>query len=285
MREGSPRLGRGLATLLGQPAETTGPLSFTLRAVPIADLEPNPRQPRTATDSASIAELAESIRAQGVLQPLLVREVDGSPGRLQIIAGERRWRAAREAGLDQVPCLIVPLGDREASLAALVENLQRQDLGPLEEAEGFRHMLEQFSLNSETLAAALGKSRSHVANTVRLLNLPAPVLEHLRAGRITAGHARALLTHPDPVGLARTVIDRGLSVRETESLASAPPGAERGKAPERPVDPDLAALEADLGRKLGLKVVVSDRGGAGRLILHYRSLDQLDGLIALLTRA
>ncbi len=283
MREASPRLGRGLATLLGQTAQGVDRLPSTLRMVATVDLEANPHQPRAAVDPASLRELAESIRQRGVLQPLLVREIAGTAGRLQIIAGERRWRAAREAGLDRVPCLVVSLADQEASLATLVENLQRQDLGPLDEAEGFRHMIEQFAFSAESLALALGKSRSHVANTLRLLNLPAPVIDHLRAGRISAGHARALLTHPDPVAAARRVIDRGLSVRDTEGLANLSTDAERSKSSERLVDPDLAALQQDLEQKLGLKVVISDRRGTGRVILHYRSLDQLDALVALLS--
>jgi ParB family chromosome partitioning protein len=285
MREASPRLGRGLATLLGQAATEADRRPSTLRNIPVDDLEPNPHQPRAAMDPQSLHELADSIRQRGLLQPLLVREIDGSRGQFQIIAGERRWRAARGAGLVQVPCLVVSMEDQEASLAALVENLQRQDLAPLDEAEGFRRLLERFGFSHESLATALGKSRSHVANTLRLLNLPAAVLDHLQAGRITAGHARALLAHHDPVATARKVIDRGLSVRETEALATAESATGRSESPERPVDPDLAALERDLSQKLGLKVTIADRRGSGRVTLHYRSLDQLDGLLALLKRS
>jgi len=281
MRDPSPRLGRGLATLLGQTdSEEHQPAK--LRYVRLGDLDPNPYQPRALLDPASLQELADSIRDRGVLQPLLVRQASGATDRLQIVAGERRWRAARAAGLAEVPCLVVTMHDQEASLAALVENLQREDLGPLEEAEGFRNLIDKFGFSQESLAAAMGKSRSHVANTLRLLNLPAAVLEHLRLGRITAGHGRALLAHLDPTRAARIVIDRGLSVRQTEALVNAPAKPERRATGEPSTGPDIAALERDLAQKLGLKVVISDRRGAGRVTLHYRSLDQLDGLISLL---
>jgi ParB family chromosome partitioning protein len=275
MRE--PRLGRGLAVLLGQTDMPTAPL----RSVPLDALEPSPFQPRGATDPVQLAELTASIRQKGVLQPVLAREV-GAPPRLQLVAGERRWRAAREAGLSEIPCLVQNLPDEDAALVALVENLQRQDLGALEEADGFRRMIEQFGLRQEGLALAIGKSRSHVANTLRLLNLPDEVQTYLREGKLTAGHARALLAHADPVAAAHAVIKGGLNVRQTEALTLSPGASDDLAAPTREVNPDLTALETELSSHLGLRVTIADRNGAGRLTIQYRSLDQLDGLIALL---
>jgi ParB family chromosome partitioning protein len=273
MREVQPRLGRGLAMLLGQTESEPS----RLRNVPIDQLEPNPFQPRATIPAQQLAELAQSIRSQGVLQPLLVR--DTAAGTLQLVAGERRWRAAREAGLAEVPCLVLVLSDSDAALVALAENLQRQDLGPLEEAEGYRRMSEQFGLRQDQLAQAVGKSRSHVANTMRLLNLPPEVQAHVREGRLTAGHARALLAHIDPSAAARTVIERDLNVRQTEALSS-PVAADRTPAASR--NADVFALQEELSSHLGLRVSITNRNGAGQVAIQYGSLDQLEGLISLL---
>jgi len=281
MREPAPRLGRGLAVLLGQLDQPRPGDSNRLTTVAIDMLEPNPFQPRATLDPRQLSELAASMRRQGVLQPLLVREVGGVPVRLQLVAGERRWRAAREAGLTEVPCLVKSLSDQDAALVALAENLQRQDLSALEEAEGFRRMTGDFGLSQDELAQAIGKSRSYVANTIRLLNLPAEVQAHVREGRLTPGHARALLSHADPAAAARAVIKAGLTVRQTEALAPVPPD-NAAPAPPREIDPNLAALEAELSAHLGLRVSIADRHGAGRITIQYRSLDQLDGLLALL---
>jgi ParB family chromosome partitioning protein len=277
-KDSSPRLGRGLAALLGEPlpaalGEPSGP-----RPIPVEFLSPGPFQPRGPMDVDSLAELTASVRAHGILQPLLVRPDPSGPGRFQIIAGERRWRAAQAAGLHEIPALLRDLTDAEAMAAALVENLQRQDLNAIEEAEGYRRLLEDFGLTQERLGEAVGKSRSHVANTLRLLSLPLPVQAEVRKGALTAGHARALLAHPDPMAAALSVIARGLNVRQTEALAARKPAAE-----SRPRDPETAALELDLSRRLGLKVEIAFDGKGGIVRIHYRSLDQLDGIVTLLT--
>ena len=232
-----------------------------------------------------LQELAASIRAQGVLQPLLVRPNPDRSGRYQIIAGERRWRAAKLAGLHELPCLIRAMSDAEAAAAALVENLQRQDLNPIEEAEGFRRLLDEFGLTQEDLGLAIGKSRSHVANLLRLLNLPEQVIEHVRAGTLTAGHARAALACSDPAAAANLMIARAMSVRQAEALSASPvPAAEQletgGKRAAPEGGADLAAVERDLSEQLGLRVSISFGGRGGAVTLRYQTLDQLDYLVA-----
>lgn len=275
----APRLGRGLASIIPDrvSAETAPP-----SLLPIDRLEPGPFQPRTTMDEAALAELADSIRQRGVLQPILARPHPEAHGRFQIIAGERRWRAAQRAGLHELPALVRTLSDSDALAAALVENLQRQDLNPIEEAEGFRRLTEEFGLTQEQLGDAVGKSRSHVANVLRLLHLPSAVQAALRKGELSAGHARALLGHPDPEKAALAVISRGLNVRQTEALARQP----RDPAPAaiRTANPETEALQRDLSERLGLRVEIAFNGSGGQMRIHYRSLDQLDGLIALLSR-
>ncbi len=218
LRVKEPRLGRGLAALLGDAiAGDQG----SVESVAIDLLEPGPFQPRVRVDDMALGELTESVRAHGILQPLLVRRHPDSHDRFQIVAGERRWRAAQAAGLHVVPALVRDLADGEATAASLVENLQRQDLNAVEEAEGYRRLMHEFSMTQDTLAMAVGKSRSHVANTLRLLNLPAGVQANLRDGKLSAGHARALLAHPDPALASAIVLARGLNVRQTEALARA----------------------------------------------------------------
>ncbi|GAN76000.1 chromosome partitioning nuclease protein ParB [Acidisphaera rubrifaciens HS-AP3] len=244
----------------------------------MAALEPGHFQPRVDFDPGALAELTLSIRERGILQPLLLRPHPEQPGRFQIIAGERRWRAASAAGLHDVPAVIGDFSDRDALAAALVENLQREDLNAIEEAEGYRRLIEEFGMTQDALAAAVGKSRAHVGNTMRLLRLPRALHDDIRSGRLSAGHARALLTHPDPERAARTVIDRGLNVRQTEALA------QRGTEPiaPRPRDPATEALARELTERLGLKVEISFDGARGSVRLHYRDLDQLDGILRLL---
>jgi ParB family chromosome partitioning protein len=283
----NPRLGRGLAALLGDApaaeAETRPAAAASPLAITIDSLEPGPFQPRRNMAPDAMAELVESIRARGILQPILARRHPGEVGRYQIIAGERRWRAAQQAGLHEVPVLVRDLEDRDAMAASLVENLQRQDLNPIEEAEGYKRLMEEFGLTQEQLGTAVGKSRSHVANIIRLLQLPASVRAEVQAGRLTAGHARALLAHANPEEAARQVIARGLNVRQTEGLTTTPAAASASPAP-RERDPETEALERDLSERLGLKVQITFDGKGGAVRIAYRSLDQLDGLIAVLSR-
>jgi ParB family chromosome partitioning protein len=273
------RLGRGLSALIPDaPAQTQ---IETLRSLPIEALEPGPFQPRGGMDRTGLDELAASIREHGILQPILARPKQGSPGSYEIIGGERRWRAAQAAQLHEVPVVIRDLGDREAMAAGLVENLQRQDLNALEEAEGYRRLLNEFGLTQESLGQSVGKSRSHVANTLRLLGLPEPVRDLLRNGALSAGHARALVGATDPGRLAAQVVARGLNVRQTEALAAATPKA--GGSTPRPQDPETRALERDLSERLGLQVAVRQQSRGGEVTIRYRDLDQLDGLVRLLS--
>jgi ParB family chromosome partitioning protein len=284
-RPASPRLGRGLAALLGEPEplpEAAPPPAGPVQTLSVDLLEPGPFQPRRAISTESLAELADSIRMSGVLQPLLARPHPDKPDRFQIIAGERRWRAAQLAGLHELPVHVRLLSDRDAAAAALVENLQRTDLDPIDEAEGYQRLIREFDLTQEQAAGTVGKSRAHVANTLRLLALPESVKHEVRAGVLSAGHARALLAHPDPQGAALAVIARGLNVRQTEELARESP--RREKQGEAVVDPDTRALERELGAELGLDVRISRAGRGGTIKIRYASLDQLEGLLALLTR-
>ncbi|MBR0672632.1 ParB/RepB/Spo0J family partition protein [Roseomonas soli] len=271
----------GLSALMGDsqaPAAATGAAPRTL---PIDALEPGPFQARSTPDAAALAELAASIEEHGILQPILVRPKPGTTGRYQILGGERRWRAAQQARLHDVPVIIRELDDRAAMAAGLVENLQREDLNALEEAEGYARLIEEFGLKHEGLGQAVGKSRSHVANTLRLLNLPQRVRDMLRQGTLSAGHARALLGAEDPERLAGLVVVRGLSVRQTEALAAAAP---RDPAARRVTkqDPDTAALERRLTERLGLRVAIKTAAKGGQVTISYRDLDQLDGVLRLL---
>jgi len=280
-RVAAPRLGRGLAALFGEAPGSTEPKRTSL---PITALEPGPFQPRTSNDPARLAELTESIKRQGVLQPILARPHPDRPGQFQIIAGERRWRATQAAGLHDIPVLIRALSDTDAMAASLVENLQRQDLDPIEEAEAYKRLMGEFGLTQEQLGSLVGKSRSHVANTVRLLQLPGTVRGQVQAGLLSAGHARALLSHAAPEAAARAVIARGLNVRQTESLIKRslkPPSANLQRpAPDR----EIVALERDLSAHLGLTVQVATDGARGSLRIQFNDHDQLDGLITLLMR-
>jgi len=279
-KEASPRrLGRGLAALLGDTAVQPPLHGFGVRQIPLDLLEPNPFQPRTTIDPAALAELTQSIRSHGILQPLLVRPHPAAAERFQIVAGERRWRAAAAAGLHEVPALVHDMPDSEAAAIALIENLQRQDLNAMDEAEGYDRLLSQFGLTQEALGEAVGKSRSHISNTLRLLNLPLAVKEALRTGSISAGHARALLALPVPeVGL-RDVLDRQLSVRQTEALANREPRTAED-APSHTHGPDAIGMERHLAEQLGLKVKVSFDGRGGFIQLFYRDLEQMDLLLA-----
>ncbi|MQR98713.1 ParB/RepB/Spo0J family partition protein [Gluconobacter aidae] len=287
-KDSSPRLGRGLAALLGDQAPQ---LARATRAnaqpqqhssLPVDVLAPSPFQPRQDMNPERLSELADSIRSRGVLQPLLVRPDPEKPGHYQIIAGERRWRASQLAGLHSVPVHIRELDDTDAMAAALVENLQRADLNPIEEAEGLQRLVTDYTLTQEELAGAVGKSRPHITNTMRLLNLPPEVRAHVRNGDLTAGHARALLTHPDPIAAAKLVIARGLNVRQTEALT----GGKTEQAPAKKArDAEILQIENDLSSRLGLKVHISYNGKkGGSLKIDYTSLEQFESVMRLLNR-
>ncbi len=276
MSAGSRRLGRGLDTLFG---EATAAQGRSPRLAPIADIAPGPFQPRHRFDDAELESLADSIRRRGIVQPILVRPDPDNRTPYQIVAGERRWRAAQRAQLHEVPVIVDRLDDREALEIALIENVQRENLGPLEEAGGYRRLMDEFGGTQETLAAAVGKSRSHIANTIRLLALPEPVRRLIDDGKLTAGHGRALLGARDIEGLTRKVISRGLNVRQTERLVREEGKNGRAKAKARPKSADVAKLEEELGMALGLAVTIVDQGESGQLRIGYRSLEQLDFLI------
>jgi ParB family chromosome partitioning protein len=273
-------LGMGLSALLGGASDLAGPEG--VRIVPIEFLRPSALQPRRYFGEDELAALTESIRARGVMQPLLVRRVPGADDQYEIVAGERRWRAAQIAGCHELPVVVYALSDREALELALLENVQRQDLTPLEEADGYRRLIEEFGHTQEELARSLGKSRSHIANLIRLLGLPAPVRAMLDGGQLSAGHARALLGARDPAPLARHVVARNLNVRQTEALVRNERQTGRLARPQ-PRDANTLAVERDLSGRLGLRVRLQPRGGGGTLSIAYRSLDQLDELIRRLT--
>lgn len=272
-------LGRGLDALLaGNSSEPTR--QDTLR---VDYLQPGKYQPRTHMDQESLNELAASIKAQGVMQPILVRPVDG--GRYEIIAGERRWRAAQKAGLREVPALVKPVPDQSALALALIENIQREELNALEEAQGFKRLIDEFGLTHDAVAKAVGRSRSAVSNLLRLTHLPKPVQDYLMDGALDMGHARALLALPaaQQTATAVRVVNGKLSVRETErlvhALANPPARAPRKSAAAR--DADTVRLETELAETLGAKVAIEPRGGGrGRIVIGYSSLDELDGILA-----
>jgi ParB family chromosome partitioning protein len=281
-------LGRGLSTLLddvGAAAQVATDMSDTasgLRVVPIEMIRPNPDQPRRTFPSADMADLVASISEKGVLQPLLVRPDSSRPGNWTIVAGERRWRAAQQAKLHELPVIIRDFTDEEMLQVGIIENIQRADLNPIEEARGYGQLIEQFGHTQEALAKVIGKSRPYIANALRLLSLPEEVQEHLASGRLTAGHARALITAADPKALARQVLERGYSVRQTEELArqvAKPRAAQRERQSK---DADTKVLEDDLSAALGLKVQIDHAGKGGTLTVSYKSLDDLDGLCQLL---
>jgi ParB family chromosome partitioning protein len=274
-------LGRGLAALFGETAGRAPAEAAAIREVAIELIRPGAFQPRRHFSEDELAALAQSVREKGVLQPLLVRPIEGEAAAYELIAGERRWRAAQRAGLHQVPVVVRALSDVEALEVALIENLQREDLTVLEEANAYRRLIDEFGRTQSNIAEALGKSRSHVANMLRLLGLPELVRRRLEEGALTAGHARALLMASDPETLATEIIRRGLNVRVTEQLVKRR-GAARGGSVRAVRDADVAALESDLTRALGLRVTIAGKARGGALTLHYASLDQLDRLLALL---
>lgn len=278
-------LGRGLSALLGDPALLAGteaPPSIAPSTVAIDLIAPNPSQPRQSFRDADLDDLAGSIREHGVIQPVILRPAPDKPGTYQIVAGERRWRAAQKAGLHALPAIVRDLDDRQIIELAIIENVQRVDLDPVEEAQGYTQLIETFGYTQEELARIIGKSRSHLANTMRLLALPETVLAMLRNGALTSGHARALITAADPVGLAEQAVARGLTVRQLEVMARKTPPSERTKgtrrAPEK--DADTRVLEGDLSAAIGMRVQIEHRlpEGGGEMRIRYRDLDELDRL-------
>lgn len=275
----SSGLGRGLSALMAESAAGNDAPERTMLAT--ADLVANPAQPRRRFDADAIAELTESIRLRGILQPILVRPLPG--GRFEIVAGERRWRAAQAVPLHEVPVVIRTLDDAAAFEIALIENIQRADLNPIEEAQGFARLVRDFGHTQEALAKIVGKARSHVANLLRLLDLPTDVRALVEAGQLSMGHARALVASPHASEFAARIVADGLSVRQAEALARSG-GAVRARAPAPQRDPNLAGLEQQLGDGLGMTVTVAAAAGTARgtLTIAYSTLDQLDLLCALL---
>ena len=273
-------LGRGLSALLGEVEREqplTGEQGEGIRMLPVASIRPHPDQPRRHFDEEKLEELAQSIAERGVLQPIVVRKVGTG---YQIVAGERRWRASQRARLHEVPAIVRELNDAETLEIAIIENIQRADLNAIEEAEAYQRLISDFGHSQEVLGKLVQKSRSHVANLLRLLDLPAPVRQEVANGALTMGHARALITSPDPEKLAADVIKRGLSVRDTERLArtvkrdSGEP--KRATKEEGSPNADIAALERQLGDMLGLAVRITHGESGGNVTLSYSTLDQLD---------
>ncbi len=296
MSERKRGLGRGLSALMGEmredvmrddaaPAEAgQAPRRADLR-VPIESLKPNPNQPRRSFSPGALEDLAASIREKGVIQPLIVRESPSGSSTYEIVAGERRWRAAQMAQLHELPVLVRDLDDTEVLEIAIIENIQRADLNPVEQAEGYRQLMDRFGHTQERLSEALGQSRSHIANLLRLLNLPKEVLEMLRDGRLSAGHARALVVMDDPLPLARRIVAQGLSVRDAERLAKQPAttGPVISPAKVSLKDADTRALEGELSANLGMAVTIDQKGEGGTLTIRFRDLGELDDLCRVLT--
>ena len=271
-------LGKGLNALLGD--DEVDEKSDGVKTVSLSDLETSPFQPRHVFNQEAINDLVESIRTKGVLQPLIVRHKNGTK-KYEIVGGERRWRASQLAGLKEVPVIIKDLSDKEALEVALIENLQRQYLNALEEAEGYRRLMEEFANTQEELAQAVGKSRSHIANTLRLLGLPDKVKKMLENGSLTSGHARALLTAKDPDQLAEMIVEKGLNVRQTEKLAQENTPKKKRSVSVKNTDKqeECASLAEGLSRILGISVLIKPKAVGGELVLHYKTLEQLDTLI------
>lgn len=282
------RLGRGLSALLGyeeahlvKPGATRG----GPRTLPVAQLSPSPLQPRKNFTPGTLEELAASIREKGVLQPILVRPKGEDA--YEIIAGERRWRASQMAGIHEVPVIVRELTDAQVLEAALIENIQREDLNPVEEARAFKALIERFSHTQDALSRVVGKSRSHIANSLRLLNLPAGVLAFLEEGKLTAGHARPLVGRSDAEALAARIVEAGLSVRAAEDMVRTPAAPKPGAPPAHKAekDADTLGLEKDLSDALGLKVSIHPKGEAGEVRIAYKTLEQLDDIAARLRRS
>ena len=281
-----PRLGRGLAALLGdvamRPSTESG---LSINTIPVDQIDANPFQPRLDFNPEELESLADSIRVQGVLQPIMVRSHPATPERYQIVAGERRFRAAMLAGLHEIPAILRDMDDSDAAVVALVENLQRQDLNAVEEAEGYQRLLVDFGLTHESLGYAVSKSRSHIGNTIRLLRLPEPVLRDVRSGTLTSGHARALINAPNPEALAEQILKRGMSVRQTEVLVNNAVASRGAPRPTAAKKPDVADLEQRVSESIGCRVTITTtRKGGGEIAIQFRDMFQLEELIGRLSR-
>ena len=278
------RLGRGLAALIGEagPAETgvaSAARGRGQRKVPTEFLRPNPRNPRRTFDETELDDLASSIREKGIIQPILVRTISGLDDVYEIIAGERRWRAAQKAGIHEVPVILVEAGDKEALEIAIIENVQRSDLNPLEEAGGYEQLIADYGYSQADLSRIIGKSRSHVANSLRLIRLPESVKLMVAKGELSAGHARALLSIADPEPAARRIVERGLTVRDAENMARGETReASASTRAHREKDPDTKMLEKALEDVLGLRVIINHGAKGGELRIKYSTVDQLDGI-------
>ncbi|HVX75914.1 MAG TPA: ParB/RepB/Spo0J family partition protein [Bradyrhizobium sp.] len=283
--EARSRLGRGLASLIGDVGgEAAKERPRTQRKVPIEFLKPNPRNPRREFAEAELRELADSIRQHGVIQPIVVRAIKGATDRFEIIAGERRWRSSQLAGLHEVPIVPVEVSDSDALEIAIIENVQRENLNAMEEAQGYHALADEFKRSQEEIAKIVGKSRSHVANMMRLTKLPAEVQAYIASGQLSAGHARALIGVDDPLAAAKRIVEEGLNVRQAEALAH-----DEGvpvRKPQRPrggggkvKDPDTIALEKRVSDALGLSVSIDHRDSGGTVSIRYRELEQLDEIV------
>jgi len=286
--DGRSRLGRGLAALMGDVGAETGTTerARNQRRVPIEYLKPNPRNPRRNFSDAELDDLAASIRQRGIIQPVVVRPVRGAKDAYEIIAGERRWRAAQRAGLHDIPIVPFEASDGEALELAIIENVQRTDLNPLEEAAGYQALASEYGHSHDDIAKIVGKSRSHVTNMLRLLKLPEPVKAYISAGKLSAGAARMLVGAPDPEEMAREIVDRDLNVRQVEALAKERARGSGKTAIKRAAkSADTIALERRVSDALGLTVIVDHRGDGGVLHVRYSSLDQLDDVVRRLERS
>jgi len=288
---GRSRLGRGLAALMGDVGtESATERPRGQRKIPTSSLQPNPRNPRRVFSDAELDELAASLRERGIIQPIVVRQPRGAAGDYEIIAGERRWRAAQRAGLHEVPVVVIEATDAEALQLAIIENVQRADLNPLEEAQGYRALIDEFSNSQEDIAKIVGKSRSYVANTLRLLKLSDNVKAYIHSGKLTAGHARMLIGEPNADALAEEIIARELNVREVEAMArerAEKNGGKKGKGRARTAaakDADVLAFEKRVSDATGLVVSIDHRTDRGTLTIRYNDLEQLDDLVQRLVR-
>jgi ParB family chromosome partitioning protein len=288
MADERSRLGRGLAALIGDVGEESSVTETGRkpRRAPIEHIHANPRNPRRTFSDDELNELAASVRERGIIQPIVVRAARGQSDSYEIIAGERRWRAAQRAGLHDVPIVVVEASDAQALELAIIENVQRADLNPLEEAAGYQALIDTFNHHQDAVAQIVGKSRSHVANTLRLLKLPDSVKAQVASGKLSAGHARMLIGQPNAAQLADDILARGLNVRQVEALARETTGKKTPKAAKPAVvkDADTRALEKRLSDALGLSVTIDAKGERGRVTIDYRDLEQLDDIARRLER-